>query len=100
MSLKYDLITIIGPTASGKTQLATHIAKMVGGEIISGDSRQVYRGMNLILKYHITLLILQMRVASIMFTNFRRISLKFMRISRNEENNQYFAVGAGCISNR
>ncbi|HCT30171.1 MAG TPA: tRNA (adenosine(37)-N6)-dimethylallyltransferase MiaA [Bacteroidales bacterium] len=47
MSLKYDLITIIGPTASGKTQLATHIAKMVGGEIISGDSRQVYRGMNL-----------------------------------------------------
>lgn len=47
MTLKYDLITILGPTASGKTQLATHVAKLVGGEIISGDSRQVYRGMNL-----------------------------------------------------
>lgn len=47
MSLKFDLITIIGPTASGKTQLATHVARKVNGEIISGDSRQVYRGMNL-----------------------------------------------------
>jgi tRNA dimethylallyltransferase len=47
MATKYDLITILGPTASGKTQLATHIAKAVDGEIISGDSRQVYRGMNL-----------------------------------------------------
>ncbi|RPH31589.1 MAG: tRNA (adenosine(37)-N6)-dimethylallyltransferase MiaA [Bacteroidales bacterium] len=47
MSSKYDLITIIGPTASGKTQLAAHVAKILKGEIISGDSRQVYRGMNL-----------------------------------------------------
>lgn len=47
MPSKYDLITIIGPTASGKTQLATHVAKALEGEIISGDSRQVYRGMSL-----------------------------------------------------
>jgi len=47
MSSKYDLITILGPTASGKTQLASHIALRLNGEIISGDSRQVYRGMNL-----------------------------------------------------
>ena len=47
MSSKYNLITILGPTASGKTQLAAHVAKMIDGEIISGDSRQVYRGMNL-----------------------------------------------------
>lgn len=47
MSSKYDLITIIGPTASGKTQLAAHVAKGINGEIISGDSRQVYREMNL-----------------------------------------------------
>lgn len=47
MPSKYDLITIIGPTASGKTQLAAHVAKAVAGEIISGDSRQVYRGMSL-----------------------------------------------------
>lgn len=47
MSSKYDLITILGPTASGKTQLAANLAMLVDGEIISGDSRQVYRGMNL-----------------------------------------------------
>jgi tRNA dimethylallyltransferase len=47
MSSKYDLITILGPTASGKTQLAAHIAAKVNGEIISGDSRQVYRNMSL-----------------------------------------------------
>lgn len=44
---KYDLITILGPTASGKTQLAACVAQKLNGEIISGDSRQVYRGMNL-----------------------------------------------------
>jgi tRNA dimethylallyltransferase len=47
MSPKYDLITILGPTASGKTQLASNIALKLHGEIISGDSRQVYKGMNL-----------------------------------------------------
>jgi tRNA dimethylallyltransferase len=43
----YDLLVVTGPTASGKTSLAVAIAKKVGGEIISADSRQVYRGMNL-----------------------------------------------------
>lgn len=41
------LITIIGPTASGKTTLAAHLAARINGEIISGDSRQVYRGMDI-----------------------------------------------------
>lgn len=41
------LITIIGPTASGKTGRAVSIAAKIGGEIISGDSRQVYRQMDL-----------------------------------------------------
>ncbi len=43
----YDLITIIGPTASGKTALAAELAYELGSEIISGDSRQVYRRMDL-----------------------------------------------------
>jgi tRNA dimethylallyltransferase len=43
----YDLLVITGPTASGKTSLAVAIAKKINGEIISADSRQVYRGMNL-----------------------------------------------------
>jgi tRNA dimethylallyltransferase len=43
----YDLLVVTGPTASGKTALAVAIAKRVGGEIISADSRQVYRCMNL-----------------------------------------------------
>ena len=43
----YDLITILGPTASGKTPLAATLARDLGTEIISGDSRQVYRRMDL-----------------------------------------------------
>jgi tRNA dimethylallyltransferase len=43
----YDLLIITGPTASGKTSLAAAVAFKVNGEIISADSRQVYRGMNL-----------------------------------------------------
>ena len=42
-----SLITILGPTASGKTTLATHLALHLNGEIISADSRQIYRGMDL-----------------------------------------------------
>jgi tRNA dimethylallyltransferase len=44
---EYDLLVITGPTASGKTSLAVGLAKMIGGEVISADSRQVYKGMNL-----------------------------------------------------
>lgn len=43
----YDLITILGPTASGKTPLAAALASRLDSEIISADSRQVYRGMDL-----------------------------------------------------
>lgn len=43
----YNLITVLGPTATGKTALAAHLASKIGGEVISGDSRQVYRGMDI-----------------------------------------------------
>jgi len=45
--MKINLIVILGPTASGKTALAARLARDIGSEIISADSRQVYRGMNL-----------------------------------------------------
>lgn len=45
--MKYDLITILGPTASGKTSLAAVLAARLQTEIISGDSRQIYRRMDL-----------------------------------------------------
>ena len=45
--MKVNLIVILGPTASGKTTLAAQLAKELGSEIISADSRQVYRGMDL-----------------------------------------------------
>lgn len=45
--MKYDFITILGPTASGKTSLAASLAKEIGAEIISGDSRQIYCGMDI-----------------------------------------------------
>ena len=43
----YDLICILGPTASGKTCYAVQMARELDGEILSGDSRQVYRGMDI-----------------------------------------------------
>ena len=44
---KYDIITILGPTASGKTDFASRLAYHLDAEIISADSRQVYRRMDL-----------------------------------------------------
>lgn len=43
----YDLLAVIGPTASGKTAFAVRLALALGGEVISADSRQVYRGMDI-----------------------------------------------------
>lgn len=46
-SNSYNLIVILGPTASGKTAFAARLAYAIGGEIISADSRQIYRRMDL-----------------------------------------------------
>jgi len=47
MAVQNNLITILGPTACGKTRLAVAVAEKTKGEIISADSRQVYRGMTI-----------------------------------------------------
>ena len=44
---KTKVIVIVGPTASGKTALGIHIAKRFNGEIISADSMQVYKSMDI-----------------------------------------------------
>lgn len=44
---KTKVIVIVGPTASGKTTLGIHIAKQFGGEVISGDSMQIYEKMDI-----------------------------------------------------
>jgi len=44
---QFNLITILGATASGKTGVAARVAHRIDGEIISADSRQVYRGMDI-----------------------------------------------------
>ncbi|KXB39999.1 tRNA dimethylallyltransferase [Bacteroidales bacterium KA00344] len=46
-NISYPLITILGPTACGKTELAAKLAAKLNAEIISADSRQVYRGMDI-----------------------------------------------------
>jgi tRNA dimethylallyltransferase len=46
MAARYNLIAIMGPTASGKTSFAAQLAYRIKGEVISADSRQVYRNMN------------------------------------------------------
>jgi len=43
----YDMLTILGPTATGKTSIGVKLARDLGGEIISADSRQVYRHMDI-----------------------------------------------------
>jgi len=45
--MEYDLTCVLGPTASGKTRYAVALAKQTGAEILSADSRQVYRGMDI-----------------------------------------------------
>ncbi len=47
MSKKPPLIILAGPTAVGKTELSISLAKAIGGEIISCDSMQVYRHMDI-----------------------------------------------------
>lgn len=44
---KERLITILGPTASGKTDLAVHLAEALGSSIISGDAFQIYKHMDI-----------------------------------------------------
>ena len=41
------LVAIVGPTATGKSAVALDLAERLGGEILNGDSRQVYRGMDI-----------------------------------------------------
>ena len=65
-AMKPDLIAIVGPTACGKTKRAVQLATAIDAEIISGDSRQVYRNMDIgtgkdlseygNIKYHIILM--------------------------------------------
>lgn len=45
--IPFNLLTVLGPTASGKTSLAVALAEYLDGEIISADSRQVFRGMDI-----------------------------------------------------
>ena len=47
MDSKYNILAVVGPTASGKTSLAVRLAHKLNGIVLSGDSRQVYRGMDL-----------------------------------------------------
>ena len=47
MCVDCNLLVITGPTASGKTGRAVSVAKMLDGEILSADSRQLYRGMDI-----------------------------------------------------
>ena len=45
--MKSKVLVIVGPTASGKSELAIRFAKKFKGEIISADSRQIYNGLNI-----------------------------------------------------
>ena len=44
---KRPLLAVVGPTASGKTALSVRLAKKLNGEVVSADSMQMYRGMDI-----------------------------------------------------
>ena len=46
-SLKPQVVAVVGPTASGKTALSVYLAKLFGGEVVSADSMQIYKDMNI-----------------------------------------------------
>src|SRR5690606_30069167 len=48
MKLKKKIVAIVGPTSSGKTALALKIAKQFNGEVLSADSRQSYKGLDVL----------------------------------------------------
>ena len=107
--MKYPLIVILGPTASGKTHLATHLAHKIQGEIISADSRQVYRKMNIgtgkdldeyivdnqDIPYH--LIDILDAGEQYIFTNFSKIFIKLLMIFHHEINLQFYAEVQVCI---
>lgn len=47
MSKAADLVVLVGPTAVGKTELSLRLCERFGGEVVSADSRQIYRGMDI-----------------------------------------------------
>ena len=47
MNKQIDVVAIVGPTASGKTALSIELAKKYNGEVINGDSMQVYKELNI-----------------------------------------------------
>ena len=47
MTINFDVLAIVGPTASGKTALSVALAKMLNAEIINGDAMQVYKGLDI-----------------------------------------------------
>lgn len=47
MTAKQPLLVVTGPTASGKTALSVRLAKALDGEVVSADSMQMYRGMDI-----------------------------------------------------
>jgi cytidylate kinase len=100
LNTEYDLLVITGPTASGKTSLAVAMTDTVGGEIISADSRQVYRGMDIGTgkDYAVILSILQIPDTNTMFLNTSTISTKYIMISNREMSFQSSVAVPGCTS--
>ena len=90
MLQKLQLLAIVGPTASGKTSLSAKIAERYIGEIISADSRQIYKGMDIgtgkdLDEYYLNGKKIPYHLINIITPNtdysvyqFQKISLKFM----------------------
>lgn len=108
----YDLITILGPTASGKTPFAAALAYELNTEIISADSRQIYRGMDLgtgkdladytvngrKIPYH--LIDIAAPDTNTMFLNINKIFWFLTKQSNKKVVSPFYVEGQGCIWNQ
>ena len=97
----YDLITILGPTASGKTPFAAALAYELNTEIISADSRQIYRGMDLgtgkdLADYTVN----GHKIPYHLILNINKIFWFLTKQSNKKVVSPFYVEGQGCIWNQ
>ena len=67
---KTKIIVVVGPTASGKTSLGIHLAQNFNGEVVSGDSMQIYKGMDIATANNTVAIVMANPIASEMAKDF------------------------------
>jgi len=103
-AISHKLIVILGPNASGKTSLALKLAKKFHGEIVSADSRQVYKGMNIgtgkatkaeqkIVKHHLIDIVKPTQAFNV--SHFKKLAIKIIKQIQQKNKLPFLVGGTG-----